>query len=125
MATTIDHDFFARLRALNDKFAAGIPDTLARMRQQRDAFNPDAPDAASIKALHETLHTIAGSAATFGFRSFGQKARSLEQRLRVLMAFDSVAASDWRCWLGALDDYIDWAQIDPRADDGGGAEGVQ
>ena len=124
MATQIDQDFFARLRALNDKFAAGIPETLVRMRRERRAFNPDGPQEGSIKALHETLHTIAGSAATFGFRAFGQKARELEQRLRVLMAFETVAASDWQRWLDALDAYIDWAEIDPKADEHAGGRDV-
>ena len=119
MASPIDQDFFARLRALNDKFEASIPDTLARMRKQRLAFNPDAPDDEAIRALQETLHTIAGSAATFGFRNFGLKARALEQRLRVLMAFGTVPAGDWGNWLAALDAYIDWAEIDPKADDSG------
>ena len=120
MANPIDEDFFARLRALNDKFAAGIPDTLARMREQRRAFDPAAPDAAAIRALQETLHTIAGSAATFGFRTFGLKARALEQRLRVLMTFGAVPAGDWNSWLAALDAYIDWAEIDPKASEGTG-----
>ncbi len=120
MATPIDQDFFARLRALNDKFAASIPDTLARMRKQRRALDPAAPDEDSVKALQETLHTIAGSAATFGFRGFGQKARALEQRLRVLMSFGAVPAGDWNRWLASLDEYIDWAERDPKADDNGG-----
>ncbi len=114
MATPIDQDFFARLRALNEKFAASIPETLFRMRQQRLAFNPDAPDEEVMRALQETLHTIAGSAATFGFRVFGLEARALEQRLRVLMTFGTVPAEDWNRWLGALDAYIDWAEINPK-----------
>jgi chemotaxis protein histidine kinase CheA len=125
MASPIDQDFFARLRALNDKFAASIPDTLTRMRNQRRAFDPDAPDEASIRALQETLHTIAGSAATFGFRTFGHKARALEQRLRVLMSFGAVPAGDWTRWLDALDAYIDWAEIDPKADDVAGGSNDQ
>lgn len=125
MATPIDQDFFARLRVLNEKFAASIPATLERMRQQRRAFDPAAPDAASIKALQETLHTIAGSAATFGFRAFGHQARMLEQRLRVLTAFDSVAAGDWNGWLAALDAYIAWADIDPKADPVSAVPGIQ
>ena len=116
MASPIDQDFFACLRALNDKFEAGIPGMLDRLREQRRASDPAAPDAACIKALQETLHTIAGSAATFGFRLFGQQARTLEQRLRVLMTFDAVAPGQWQCWLEALDAYIDWAGIDPKAE---------
>ena len=117
MATLIDQEFFARLRALNDKFAAGVPDTLARLRAARLAFDPEAPDAALVKEIHQVLHTVAGSAATFGFRALGQQARALEQRLRVLMAFELVAPRDWRDWLAALDQYLAWAALDPKAED--------
>jgi len=116
MATLIDQAFFARLNALNDKFAASVPATLARLRALRARFDPAAPSEAVIKELHQMLHTIAGSAATFGLRVFGQQARSLEQRLRVLMAFDAIAAGDWERWLDALDAYLAWADIDPTAD---------
>ena len=116
MATLIDHAFFARLNALNDKFAASIPDTLGRLDAARSQFNPHAPDAALIKELHQILHTVAGSAATFGFHGLGQHARQLEQRLRVLMAFDAIPAHEWETWLSALQVYIAWALIDPKGD---------
>jgi HPt (histidine-containing phosphotransfer) domain-containing protein len=117
MATLIDTEFFARLNALNDKFAAGVPDTLARLQGLRDSFVPEAPDQDLVKELHQVLHTVAGSAATFGFRVLGHQARQLEQRLRVLMAFEVVAARDWQNWMEDLDDYIAWAQENPRAED--------
>ena len=116
MATPIDLEFFARLRELNDKFAASIPTTLERLRALRQAFDPEKPDPKLVTDLHQLLHTIAGSAATFGFRGFGQQARSLEQRLRVLMAFEVIAARDWRNWLDSLDQMVVWASIDPKAD---------
>ncbi|SHG95733.1 Hpt domain-containing protein [Massilia sp. CF038] len=116
MATLIDKDFFARLSALNDKFAASVPATLTRLRGYQAAFDPVAPQADIVAGLHQTLHTIAGSAATFGFRVFGQQARQLEQRLRVLMAFDAVAAQDWRAWLADLDAYLLWAEHNPKAE---------
>jgi len=116
MATLIDQEFFARLNALNDKFAASVPATLGRLRAARAAFNPAAPDAELVKEVHQVLHTIAGSAATFGFRVLGQQARQLEQRLRVLMAFDTIAPQDWEYWMCCLDDYIGWGEADPKAD---------
>lgn len=124
MATLIDQEFFARLRALNDKFAAGVPDTLARLQAARSAFDPEAPNPAIVQDIHQVLHTIAGSAATFGFRVLGQQARALEQRLRVLMAFEVVAPRDWSHWLDGLDEYLAWAAIDPKAEDyvGGNAQ---
>lgn len=116
MATPIDQAFFARLNALNDKFAASVPETLARLCAHRDAFDPERPDPAVIGQLQQMLHTIAGSAATFGFRVFGQEARNLEQRLRVLTAFDTVAAEDWQRWRTSLDRYLAWSQADARAE---------
>jgi HPt (histidine-containing phosphotransfer) domain-containing protein len=116
MATLIDQDFFARLRVLNDKFAVGVPDTLARLCALRGAIDPRATDPQAVADLHQVLHTLAGSAATFGFRNMGQHARALEQRLRVLMAFEAVAARDWENWLLSLDEYIAWAALDPKAD---------
>jgi HPt (histidine-containing phosphotransfer) domain-containing protein len=116
MATLIDQDFFARLRVLNDKFANGVPATLAQLGELRAAFDPHAPDPRIVAELHQILHTVAGSAATFGFRTMGQQARALEQRLRVLMAFEVIAARDWQHWLDGLDEYRAWAAIDPRSD---------
>jgi HPt (histidine-containing phosphotransfer) domain-containing protein len=117
MATLIDHDFFSRLRLLNDKFAASVPGTLARLGAIRATFDPHAPKPELVAELHQILHTVAGSAATFGFRAMGYRARGLEQRLRVLMAFDVIAARDWENWLASLDEYRAWAGIDPKAND--------
>ncbi len=115
MATPIDQDFFARLNALNEKFAAGIPATMRRLQDMRARFDADAPDQELVKEMHQVLHTIAGSAATFGFRILGQEARHLEQRLRVLMAYPVIAARDWRDWMAGLDEYIAWALLNPKA----------
>jgi HPt (histidine-containing phosphotransfer) domain-containing protein len=117
MANLIDQDFFARLRLLNDKFAASVPGTLARLAAIRAAFDPHAAAPELVAELHQVLHTVAGSAATFGFRAMGYQARMLEQRLRVLMAFDVIAARDWENWLSSLDEYRAWAEIDPKAKD--------
>lgn len=116
MATLIDQDFFARLNALNDKFASSVPSTMARLRDTRMRFDPSLPDNALVAELHQMLHTIAGSAATFGFRVLGQQARQLEQRLRVLMAFEIVPPQDWQNWMACLDEYVGWAEINPKAD---------
>ena len=115
MATLIDPDFLARLRALNDKFAASVPATLGRLRDSRAALDPDQPQRAVLGTLQEILHTIAGSAATFGYSGFGQHARTLEQRLRVLMAAESVTPPEWHSWMSALDEYISRAALDPKA----------
>lgn len=116
MAAPIDQQFFERLREMNDKFAATVPGTVARLQALRERFDAAAPDAALAGELQQLLHTVAGSAATFGFRTFGAEARVLEQRLRVLQAFAQVGAAEWTRWLASVDHYLAWARIDARAD---------
>jgi len=117
MPQLADQEFFARLAELNEKFAARLPATLARLATLSQGIDPGLSaegTAAAAAELQAMLHTLAGSAATFGFRELGHHARLLEQRLRVLTAFDAVAAADWRIWRGELDDYIAAAQRDPK-----------
>ena len=106
MAGPVDAAFFARLTAANERFRAGLPDTLRRLGGAGTGFDPDAPAAALAAELQSLLHTLAGAAVTFGFRELGQGARALEQRLRVLTAFEHVGEDDWRAWLASLDDFV-------------------
>ena len=114
-----DQQFFTRLAELNEKFAARLPTTLERLaalsRQLGGAGTPGFDPGQAAGELQAMLHTLAGSAATFGFRGLGHHARLLEQRLRVLRAFDVVAATDWQAWRAELDDYIRAARSDPKA----------
>jgi HPt (histidine-containing phosphotransfer) domain-containing protein len=79
------------------------------------ALVPAAPDATLVADVIALLHTMAGSATTFGYRVLGQQARALEQRLRVLTAFESVGAADWDAWLAALDTFVAWGRRNPKA----------
>jgi HPt (histidine-containing phosphotransfer) domain-containing protein len=113
MATLVDPEFQARLRALNDKFAASLPDTLARLEAARARLRLDAIDEAQLKELHQILHTVAGSAGTFGFAVLGQQARRLEQRMRLLMS-ERASRGDWESWMADLQRYQRWAAKDPQ-----------
>lgn len=115
MSDAVDAEFFSRLSELNDKFAASLPQTLGRLSEARAAFNPAAPDEALVGDMHAILHTLAGSAATFGFRMLGTQARLLEQRLRVFTTFDAVAPQDWEAWLAELDVFVAWGRNDPKS----------
>jgi HPt (histidine-containing phosphotransfer) domain-containing protein len=111
----LDAEFFARLAQLNDRFAQALPATLARLSDTRGAVDPARPQPELVQQLHATLHTLAGSSATFGFRALGQYARALEQRLRVLTAFETAVADEWAAWLAELDAFVAWALRDPKA----------
>ncbi|MDB5745262.1 MAG: hypothetical protein JWP72_110 [Massilia sp.] len=104
--TGIDTGFFARLTQANRDFRTGLPATLGRIQATRADFVPAAPAQHQVVELQALLHALAGAAVTFGFRELGQGARALEQRLRVLRAFDTVGEDDWRAWLAALDDFV-------------------
>ena len=98
--------FFTRLTHANQAFRDGLPATLQRIGAAHAGFVPGAPAPQLVAELQSQLHTLAGAAVTFGFRELGQGARALEQRLRVLRAFDTVDEDDWRAWLAALDDFV-------------------
>lgn len=115
MSADVDAEFFERLSVLNDKFAASLPQTLGRLADARARLDPAAPPPALVAEMHAMLHTLAGSAATFGFRTLGQQARLLEQRLRVFTTFDAVASQDWEDWLARLDVFTAWGLGDPKA----------
>ena len=104
--TGVDAGFFSRLTQANQAFRDGLPATLARIRAAQAGFVPDQPAQQQVLELQTLLHTLAGAAVTFGFRELGQGARALEQRLRVLRAFESVSEDDWRAWLAALDEFV-------------------
>jgi HPt (histidine-containing phosphotransfer) domain-containing protein len=110
----VDAEFFERLAELNDRFAAGLPQTLGRLSAARNAFDLERPQRELIEELHAVLHTLAGSSATFGFRALGHHARNIEQRLRVLMTFDALAPEEWGAWLAELDVFAAWALHDPK-----------
>lgn len=108
-----DQQFFSRLASANAGFASRLPAILERIGALGAQLDPLQP-AAIADELQAMLHTVAGSAATFGYRGLGQHARALEQRLRVLTTFDAVAASDWAAWVGELQEFVQLALRDPR-----------
>ncbi|RZA32600.1 MAG: hypothetical protein EOP92_25210 [Lysobacteraceae bacterium] len=109
-----DQQFFSRLASANASFDGRLPAILERIGALGAQLDPTAPAAAAAE-LQAMLHTLAGSAVTFGYRGLGQHARLLEQRLRVLTTFEVVAASDWTAWLAELGGFVDAARRDPRA----------
>jgi HPt (histidine-containing phosphotransfer) domain-containing protein len=108
-----DQQFFVRLASANAGFASRLPATLEHLDALGARLDPAAP-AAIAGELQAMLHTMAGSAVTFGYRGLGQHARALEQRLRVLMAFEAVALEDWSAWLAELQAFVTAGRVDPR-----------
>lgn len=127
MATLVDPAFRARLQALGDKYAATVPGLMAAIGQalQQCEGEGGAPSAASLAALQKQLHTIAGSAGTFGFGALGGECRRLEQQARSLRAMaeakapspdaSTAVAAAWPTLAAEVRQLLDWAAVDARA----------
>ena len=115
MTASTDPDFRARLAALNAKFAATVPGTMGKIAQALAACNGSmqggVPSAASLHALHELLHGMAGSAGTFGYPTLGLEARRLEQQVRAAMK----EGAGWDGMPAQVEQFLAWAARDPGA----------
>ncbi|SFG82272.1 Hpt domain-containing protein [Duganella sp. CF458] len=107
MATAADPDYHDRLQALRDKYAASVPERMAAIRNalvlcQGSLIPPH------IEQLHHALHSVAGSAGSFGLAALGDEARRIEQMVRGVMEADAP-------WLGieaATHALLQWADKD-------------
>ncbi|GAB2843148.1 hypothetical protein GCM10027277_08140 [Pseudoduganella ginsengisoli] len=115
MATVQDPHFRDRLNALSEKYGATIPGTMAAISAALSyCCNADA-DEQSLHKLHELLHGVAGSAATFGYPVLGTEARRLEQEVRPLLGKRPVDVVHWQQLAAMISQYLSWAAIDPKA----------
>jgi len=78
------------IRALGEVFVGRIPSTLSSMESELDAIIRNTNDQNAWKNLHRQLHSIAGSAGTFGHTELGDRARGLEHRINDMLKTDSV-----------------------------------
>ncbi|MET3108201.1 chemotaxis protein histidine kinase CheA [Oxalobacteraceae bacterium GrIS 2.11] len=69
------------IAALGDVFIGRIPGALADMNQLLQTIGQNAEDQPTWKTLHRQLHSLAGSAGTFGYTELGDRARELENRI--------------------------------------------
>ena len=115
MATLIDPDFRARLRALNDKYAAGVPALMQAIAQAQAACDSEGPRLEPLTALHRSLHTVAGSAATFGFAALGQECRRIEQLVRTLLNTPGQVLAEWPAVSAQVAALLRWAERDAAA----------
>ena len=71
-----DDDFARELEAINAEYRATLPQRLADIDEASLAIREG--DAAALRTLLRQLHSIAGSAATFGFAPLGKAAALAE-----------------------------------------------
>lgn len=103
-------DIQARLKALQDAYARQLPAKLAEARALWDELCNDGWDEDKLKSLHQQVHTLAGSAPTFGFEQIGQTARAIEQRIKAWIKASQQVQNDERV---AVDELFTVLHIDP------------
>lgn len=81
-----DSDIQARLKALREAYAKQLPDKLVEVAEQWRVMHQQSWDVDRAKALHRSVHTLAGSAPTFGFSGVGQRARRAEHLLKAWLS---------------------------------------
>jgi HPt (histidine-containing phosphotransfer) domain-containing protein len=75
-------DALAKLDAM---FAEKLPSRLCEIEVALDQFVNNPQNAESLALLHRLLHTMSGSAGTFGFDQLGIEARQLDARIKPLL----------------------------------------
>lgn len=86
----------ARLRALRDKYVRSLPDAIGRIEAHWSRVLEDKSNRDEARSLHGMLHTLAGSAPSFGFSEVGEAARSAEILVRNLL--DGADPQDSDAW---------------------------
>jgi len=97
---TKDDDLNEAIRALGQLFLAKLPAKFLEIETAIQRFQIAPADRENFSLLHRSLHTMAGSAGTFGFPEMGEQARILEMQLK-----NYVAGEVWS--QSALDAFCD------------------
>jgi periplasmic divalent cation tolerance protein len=109
MASAADPAFQDRLQALRDKYAASVPERMAAIREAL-VLCQGSLAAPHIEQLHHALHSVAGSAGSFGLHALGGEARRIEQLVRGVME----AGAPWDGIEAAVQALLQWADKDFR-----------
>ena len=81
-----EHDILIRLKALREAYAKQLPDKLTDVARQWAGMQGQPWDFERAKTLHRSMHTLAGSAPTFGFDDVGRWARHAEHLLKAWLS---------------------------------------
>jgi len=80
-----DKELTEAIAALAEVFIGRIPTALESMEHELDSIIHDSRNHAAWTNLHRQLHSLAGSAGTFGHAELGNRARELEHRINSML----------------------------------------
>ncbi len=85
-------DSSSRVNDLSERYATSLPARVSRLRQAWANFR--AGDKKALQTAHDEAHTLAGSAATFGFAELGEQARRVMRDIEVSMMTSEAKRGD-------------------------------
>jgi diguanylate cyclase (GGDEF)-like protein len=101
-----DQELNDALQALAQVYIAKLPAKLAEIEAASQRFQIDPSDRENFILLHRLLHTIAGSAGTFGFPSMGEEARDLEIIIKGYIADQAWDADKFKMFDGKISRFL-------------------
>ena len=110
------------LHALEVMFAAKLPAKLKEIETALNQFSQNPSDTDALTLLHRLLHTMAGSAGTFGFQEVGAQARLLEGRLKPLIKGASFIEAELNQFVNDVMSYLEFASVAPKSKTDNGQE---
>ena len=105
--TDRDQELNDALKALAQVYLAKLPAKLEEIAAATRQFRVDATDRENYILLHRLLHTMAGSAGTFGFPEMGESARELEKKIKEYIAGDAWTPSQITEFCSQVDQYLE------------------
>ncbi len=102
-----------KLRALEAIFERAIPARMAELSQAFGLCVAGADCTAQLTLIHRQLHTLAGSAGSFGFVALGERARALECLVKEMLR-DGADGARLAALGRELHAYTAWCLCTPR-----------
>lgn len=105
MSDAID-ELQRKLKALEGVFLDRLPEKITEITDALHLFQQDRGRRDALNNLHRHLHTMAGSAGTFGFAELGIQARAFESRLKSWLNQDSIDEAELEQFVTDVDHYF-------------------
>jgi diguanylate cyclase (GGDEF)-like protein len=103
-----DDDLAATLKAIEEEYAARLPERFAAMQSDVDRWRADAGDATAWQSLQRHLHALSGSAGSFGFMALGLRCTELEISLNQFVE-RGAPAEEVPALLDGIQNTLAWA----------------
>jgi diguanylate cyclase (GGDEF)-like protein len=105
--TDRDQELNDALKALAQVYIAKLPAKLEEIVVSTQQFQHDPSDRENYILLHRLLHTMAGSAGTFGFPQMGELARELEKTIKEFIFGKAWNSNQIIDFCQKVKDYVD------------------